>query len=139
LEIDPRWPVSVKGVILDGDRVVVLRNERGEWELPGGRLEPDESIEECLVREVHEELGVIVTVGPLVDAWLYDLAEGTVLVMAYGCSADASADMQHSSEHSEIAWLDAASLWDEPIPPGYLRAIGRWRDHPPSAWFPMRS
>jgi len=33
---DARWPVSVKGVILDGDRVVLLRNERDEWELPGG-------------------------------------------------------------------------------------------------------
>lgn len=36
----PLWPVSVKGVALDAhERVLLLRNERNEWELPGGRLE----------------------------------------------------------------------------------------------------
>ena len=34
-----RFPVSVKGVLLEGDRVVLLLNERNEWELPGGRLD----------------------------------------------------------------------------------------------------
>lgn len=36
----PTWPVSVKGVALDASgRVALLKNERREWELPGGRLE----------------------------------------------------------------------------------------------------
>jgi ADP-ribose pyrophosphatase YjhB (NUDIX family) len=34
-----RLPVSVKGVVLDEEKVILLENERGEWELPGGRLE----------------------------------------------------------------------------------------------------
>ncbi|MFV2039389.1 MAG: NUDIX domain-containing protein, partial [Acidimicrobiales bacterium] len=55
---DTRWPVSVKGVLGWGDRYVVLRNERGEWELPGGRLEPsDRSLGGALRREMVEELG----------------------------------------------------------------------------------
>ena len=37
--VDDRWPVSVKGVLGWDGRVVVLRNRRGEWELPGGRLD----------------------------------------------------------------------------------------------------
>ncbi|MGP3946800.1 hypothetical protein ACTWQK_45600, partial [Streptomyces sp. 6N106] len=59
----PLWPVSVKGVALDAqDRVVLLKNERDEWELPGGRLEigspdgavlPDASPEAALEREIR--------------------------------------------------------------------------------------
>jgi len=51
------FPVSIKGVLYEGGRVVLLENERGEWELPGGRLEP-ETPEGCLAREVGEELGI---------------------------------------------------------------------------------
>jgi ADP-ribose pyrophosphatase YjhB (NUDIX family) len=40
-----RLPVSVKGVVLDdGGKAALLENERGEWELPGGRLEAGESL-----------------------------------------------------------------------------------------------
>jgi hypothetical protein len=34
-----RFPVSVKGVLLEGDQVVLLLNERDEWELPSGRID----------------------------------------------------------------------------------------------------
>ena len=41
-----RFPVSIKGVVIRGDKVILLRNERDEWELPGGKLELSESPEE---------------------------------------------------------------------------------------------
>jgi hypothetical protein len=50
----PCFPVSVKGVVLTASGVVLLRNERDEWELPGGKLEPGESPAACLVREIEE-------------------------------------------------------------------------------------
>ena len=53
------FPVSIKGVLLDGDRVALLENERGEWELTGGRLQADKLPAVCLVREFDEELGII--------------------------------------------------------------------------------
>src|SRR4029453_15101681 len=53
-----RFPVSVKGVVLRDDRVVLMSNPRGEWELPGGKLEPDETPERCVAREIAEELGL---------------------------------------------------------------------------------
>jgi 8-oxo-dGTP pyrophosphatase MutT (NUDIX family) len=64
------FPVSIKGVLLDGDRVALLENERGEWELPGGGLETDEQPAVCLVREFAEELGVEVTVDQILDCWV---------------------------------------------------------------------
>ena len=57
-------PVSVKAVIVDRGRVLLLANDRGEWELPGGRLDPGESETQALLREVAEELGVPARIGP---------------------------------------------------------------------------
>ena len=61
----PTWPVSIKGVAVDAHgRVLLLKNERQEWELPGGRLETgdpaagmrgDDSPEQALEREILEE------------------------------------------------------------------------------------
>ncbi|WP_296226894.1 NUDIX domain-containing protein [Ralstonia sp. UBA689] len=52
-------PVSVKGVLrAPAGEVVLLLNEREEWELSGGRIEPGESSTECLAREIAEELNV---------------------------------------------------------------------------------
>ena len=48
------FPISVKGVVVRDGAVVLLRNERGEWELPGGRLERGEDPEGCVAREVAE-------------------------------------------------------------------------------------
>ena len=47
--------------------MVLLRNARQEWELPGGKIEPNEAPEDCLVREINEELWIAVHAGPLLD------------------------------------------------------------------------
>jgi ADP-ribose pyrophosphatase YjhB (NUDIX family) len=55
----PFYRVSLKLIILDGqNRLLVGKAEDGTWELPGGGLEHDEDISECLNRELKEELGV---------------------------------------------------------------------------------
>jgi ADP-ribose pyrophosphatase YjhB (NUDIX family) len=51
------YPVSVKGVVAHDGRVLLLKNDRSEWELPGGRLELGETPEECVAREIEEETG----------------------------------------------------------------------------------
>lgn len=53
-----RFPVSIKGVVACTEKVVLLKNERKGWELPGGKLEEGESPEECVEREVFEELSL---------------------------------------------------------------------------------
>jgi 8-oxo-dGTP pyrophosphatase MutT (NUDIX family) len=85
------FPVSVKGVVVREDVVVLLRNERDEWELPGGRLELGEDPERCVAREVAEEVGWQIEPGPILDAWLYHVFEGRdVFIVTYGCHLDAA-------------------------------------------------
>lgn len=49
------FPVSVKGVAVQDRKVLLLENERIEWELPGGKLELGEDPIDCVVREISEE------------------------------------------------------------------------------------
>ncbi len=58
------FPVSVKGVVVRDSRVLLLKNEREEWELPGGKLELGEEPAACVAREITEETGLHVTTGP---------------------------------------------------------------------------
>ena len=48
------FPVSVKGVAVQDGKVLLLENERNEWELPGGKLELGEDPPGCVVREIGE-------------------------------------------------------------------------------------
>lgn len=122
--VDDRWPVSVKGVIGWDGRVVVLRNRRGEWELPGGRLDAtDPTPESALRREMREELGLDVEVGALLDSWIYDVEDKRVLILAFACTAQRPTQLAHSDEHVEVAEFDLTSLRGEPIPEGYLRSV----------------
>ncbi len=122
--VDDRWPVSVKGVLGWAGKVVVLRNDRDEWELPGGRLDAtDASPVDALRREMQEELGLDVAVGSLIDSWIYDVAGKRVLIVTYVCTAERPTALGHSNEHVDVAEFTLDALRSESIPDGYLRSI----------------
>jgi 8-oxo-dGTP pyrophosphatase MutT (NUDIX family) len=58
------FPVSIKGVVIRDGRVLLLRDERDQWELPGGEVDVGEDLAVCVVREIAEEVGWTVTCGP---------------------------------------------------------------------------
>lgn len=57
----------------------------GLWEFPGGKREPKETFEQCLVRELREELGVEVLVGELFESVTHAYPERTVLLNFFLC------------------------------------------------------
>jgi 8-oxo-dGTP pyrophosphatase MutT (NUDIX family) len=78
------FPVSVKGVTVQARKVLLLENERAEWEPPDGKLELREDLADCVVREIGEEAGWKVAAGPLLDCWQYHIREGRdVVVVTY--------------------------------------------------------
>jgi len=122
-----RFPVSVKGVLVRDGRVVLVKNPRDEWELPGGKLEAGETLEGCVAREIAEELGLTVSVGPVVDVWMYRIAPGIeVLVVSYGCEAPVLPDAIVSPEGAEVAWFPVDDVAHIALPAGYHRGIRRW-------------
>ncbi|MGW5429572.1 NUDIX hydrolase [Streptomyces sp. NPDC004059] len=136
----PLWPVSVKGVVLDAhDRVLLLRNERDEWELPGGRLEtgtddgsqpPDTGPEAALEREIREETGWEVEAGPLLDGgvWIYEPVPGRrVLIVTYGCTVlTPHRPPAVSHEHRRAGLFPGPEVSHLTMPDGYKRSIAAW-------------
>jgi 8-oxo-dGTP pyrophosphatase MutT (NUDIX family) len=112
-------------VIERDGQVPLLRNERDEWELPGGRLEAGETLQAAVEREVSEELGLTVTCGALVDAWTYRPAgeAATVVIVVYACELHGSDELTRSDEHSDARWFDVGSVGALTMPAPYKRSI----------------
>ena len=122
-----RFPVSVKGVIIRGDKVILLRNERDEWELPGGKLELSESPEQCLTREIAEELQLAIEPRIILDSWIYTIVPAVdVLVLTYGCGESSLVEPALSNEHKELRWFPLAELDGLRMPEGYKTSIRSW-------------
>jgi 8-oxo-dGTP pyrophosphatase MutT (NUDIX family) len=121
------FPVSVKGVAVRDGRVLLLENERSEWELPGGKLELGEDPPECVVREIAEETGWAVTAGPVLDCWQYHIREGRdVVIVTYGCPVTGIGPPVVSSEHKRAGLFTLAEIPALPMPAGYKRSITDW-------------
>jgi 8-oxo-dGTP pyrophosphatase MutT (NUDIX family) len=125
------FPVSVKGVVVRDERVLLLHNERDEWELPGGRLELGETLLECVAREITEETGWRVSTGPILDSWLYyiNVAEKHVLIVTYGCRllpGQESTDPVLSHEHGQIGLFTLDEVAGLTMPRGYKDSIVTW-------------
>ncbi|MDH4171581.1 MAG: NUDIX domain-containing protein [Acidimicrobiia bacterium] len=119
------WAVSVKGLIGWGGEVVLLRNERNEWELPGGQPDAtDPTPEAALGRELDEELGLDAQVGPLLSAYRYDpVPHRPVLILVYRCWADRPAALWHSDEHGAVGLFGPSAIDSITLPDGYRKAI----------------
>ena len=122
-----RFPVSVKGVVIRGGKVILLRNERDEWELPGGKLELSESPERGLAREIAEELRLEIVPESILNSWIYTIVPGvSVLILAYGCSESSLNEAVLSDEHKELRWFPLADIDALRMPEGYKASIRVW-------------
>lgn len=108
--------IAVKGVLVHDARILMIRRclgarvGAGIWELPGGKLEFGEHLEEALVREIQEETGLNASVDRLLYAVDF-LTSPTrhVVLLAYLCHAD-SDQVVLSEEHIDYRWADIAQL-----------------------------
>lgn len=103
--------VVVAAALTHDGRLLLAQRTRppelaGLWELPGGKVEPGESEDAALVRELREELGVECSVGAALTGDV-DLAGGLVL-RAYRASLVSG--MPAALEHSALRWVDAQTL-----------------------------
>src|SRR5258706_3615449 len=119
-----KFPVSVKGVLIHDQQVLLLKNERNEWELPGGKLELHEEPDECIAREILEETGIAARVTRPLRSYVYWVADVVpVLIVPFLCACENFGALRISHEHKEIGTFDLSELDGLNLPIGYRLTI----------------
>ena len=120
-KLSVKFPISVKGVIENEKGYLLLKNERDEWDFPGGKLESGESVQNTLIREFNEETSLNISVQGLSYAELSTSNDVEVVVLIYMAKVIDTNPIELSFEHheydffskSEIAQLKTPSWVDQ--------------------------
>jgi 8-oxo-dGTP diphosphatase len=99
-----------------------------KWEFPGGKIDPDELPEDCLRRELIEELGLHINTGRALPPQTHHYPTFTVTLYPFVCTIESGEIMLH--EHAAVVWLPPEKLntldWAEadcPVIESYLSGI----------------
>lgn len=124
--------VGVGAIVLDGDWVLlVLRGReplKGEWSLPGGKLELGETLQEGVAREVREETGLIVLPGAIVEVLdrIVRDDDGRVryhyVLIDFLCAV-VGGDLRAGSDAEDVHWAARTQLGEHGIAPITLAVI----------------
>lgn len=80
----------------------------GYWEFPGGKVEDGESLQECLVREIYEELNVTAIVGEVYAESIYHYTKGSIRLV--GLLTDIPHAHYELTVHDQIEWVSVSRL-----------------------------
>ena len=119
----------VAAVIRDGDRVFATERGygpmKGGWEFPGGKVEPGETPEAALKREIEEELDTEIEVGEYLTTIEHDYPDFHLSMRCYWCRIIAGAPVL--KEHEAARWLSADELDSVAWLPADITIIDRIR------------
>jgi 8-oxo-dGTP diphosphatase len=107
-------------IILDGSKVLIARrgpNEKlaGFWEFPGGKVENEETLQECLERELLEELGIRSRVHEVIAENEYHYGHGAIRLV--GLRTEALSGQTKMTVHDAIEWVDVTQLTNFDLAP----------------------
>jgi mutator protein MutT len=102
--------IMQKGLVL-----LARRKESGLWEMPGGKLEPGETLPQCLARELDEELGIRVEVQRPLGRVTSQANGTTIQLHCYLCAL--THGIPQPREHTTLAWSDPDKLYDYQLCP----------------------
>ena len=102
----------VAAIIRKGDKIFATQRGYGEWkdwwEFPGGKMEPGETSEEALKREIIQELSTEISVDVFLCTVEYDYPKFHLTMHCYLCSLETEA--LHLNEHEAARWLSKGEL-----------------------------
>lgn len=118
----------VAAIIRDGDRIFATQRGYGEykdgWEFPGGKVEPGETPQEALVREIKEELDADIVVGDLLTTVEYDYPTFHLSMDCFWAKLVEGSEMR-LLEHEAAKWLSLDSLGEVEWLPADVKVLER--------------
>ena len=115
----------VAAIIMKDGKVFATQRGYGDykdwWEFPGGKIEPGETPEEALVREIREELHADIRVGFLVDTVEYDYPKFHMVMRCYLCRL--ISEKIELVEHEAARWLSVDDVWSVKWLPSDIEVI----------------
>lgn len=129
----PLLLVAAAALVDSDGRVLICQRPQGKplaglWEFPGGKVEPGETPEACLIRELDEELGIQVTgacLAPFVFA-SHGYESFHLIMPLYLCRRWSG--VVTAREHEALAWVKPHKLTDYPMPPADAPLVAWLRD-----------
>lgn len=108
---NPTQIIAVAGLITSSkNEILLVRNPRRGWEIPGGQVEGGENLLHALKREVREEAGVEIEVGEL--GGIYTKASSpALLILGFICTY-VGGGLTPSEESPEVAWISRSDVLD---------------------------
>ena len=132
-DVTPPAPVPCVGAVVrdDAGRLLLIRRghepSRGLWSLPGGRVEPGETLEAAVVREVREETGLDVRVGAPVGSVLIPAGAVDYDVTDFACTPlDGTAVPVAGDDADDVTWVDATALDGLACTPRLVETLREW-------------
>ncbi|MGB7768243.1 MAG: 8-oxo-dGTP diphosphatase MutT [Verrucomicrobiia bacterium] len=128
---DGKTPIDVAAALVfrDGKILITQRHAGvhlgGLWEFPGGKREPGETFEQCLVRELREELGVEVKVGGLFEEIMHVYADKAVLLKFFLCELPEGEPQPLGC--AAVEWVGKPELTDYDFPAADARLLDKLR------------
>lgn len=118
-------------VIIEKGKVLIAQraeNQKmaGKWEFPGGKVEQGETYEECLKREISEELGIKIEIESLFVENIYRYDSGTIKLIAYKARyIEGEYDL---SVHNQIKWVKPDELDNYDFAPADILIIKKLKE-----------
>ena len=112
--------IVLGALVVKEERILLARRKpekamAGKWEFPGGKLKDDETEQECIKREIKEEMNVDIEVLKYFDTSVYIYPYKTIELRCYYAKL-LNEDLK-LSDHSEIVWVDRGSLFKYDLAP----------------------
>jgi 8-oxo-dGTP diphosphatase len=126
------------GLIFRSGKILITQRHAGAhlgglWEFPGGKREAGETFEECLVRELREELGIEVEVGELLESLTHAYPEKTVVLKFFRCRW--KQNEPRALDCLDLKWVTAGELRAYEFPAADARLLARLQASP-ALWKP---